>query len=135
MILGQGVANCVTRFRVGGPGFPEFYLKKETLRRHWPVCLPAGRMDGNHRPGLTGTERLAHEIHAPGALDLTGELAVEPGGDAGEAAGEDFAGLGGEFREVFGLLVVHHIHLDVITAARHALVMLAEIDEARAAHR
>ena len=75
-------------------------------------------------------ESLSHEVDAPGAFDLTGDFPVEPHGDAGEAAGEDFAGLSGEFREIIRLFVVDHFHLDVITAARHALVMLAEIDEA-----
>ncbi len=73
---------------------------------------------------------LAHEIDAAGALDLAGQFAVQPSGDASEAARKDFAGLSGEFSEVFGLFVIHHFHFDIITAARHALVMLAEVDEA-----
>ena len=83
----------------------------------------------NSKSGRTSGPRLRSEVERTGALNLTGDLAVHPCGEASEASREDLARFGGELGKILGLFEVNFVYADVITAARHALVGLSEVDE------
>ena len=67
-----------------------------------------------------------HEQNRPGALDLAGYFAVQMGGHAGHATGQDLAGLGDETLEQVGVLVINGLDADVDAATRHRAVVTAE---------
>ena len=61
-------------------------------------------------------------------FDGVGDSAVKFGGNSGHAARQDFAGLGGELGEQFRVGGNDLIRRNVVTAARHLPVGLAEVD-------
>ena len=72
----------------------------------------------------------AHQESLAGALDRIVDLAVETGGNAGCAAGENLAGFGDVALEKFGILPVDGVEGDVHATARHGPVGLAEVGAA-----
>lgn len=69
-----------------------------------------------------------HQVESAGALDLTGNLAMELGGNSGRAPGIDLAGLSREFAEKFRIEIADLIGLDVVATAWHAAVRAAHVD-------
>ena len=63
-------------------------------------------------------------------FDRVGDPAMKLGGDSGDAARKDLAGFGGEFGEEFRIGGNDLIRRNIVTAARHLPVGLAEIDTA-----
>ena len=63
-------------------------------------------------------------------LDFPGDLAMELGREAGDAAGQDFARFGHESLEDFGVLVIDGFQGDVDTTAGHRAVGTAEVGTA-----
>ena len=63
-------------------------------------------------------------------FDRVGDFAVEFGGHAGDAAGQDFTGFGGELGEQLRVGGDDKIRGDIMAAARHLPVRLAEVDAA-----
>jgi len=71
-----------------------------------------------------------HQVDRAGLLDRVVDVAVKLGGNARHAAGKDLAGLGGELAEDLGIGRRQLLDRDVLPAASHLAVRLAEIDAA-----
>ena len=71
-----------------------------------------------------------HQEHGAGTFDLAGDLAVESGGHARDAAWEDLATFGHEALEQIGVFVVDRLYVDIDPAARHRAVGAAEVGPA-----
>jgi hypothetical protein len=65
--------------------------------------------------------RSGQKVKSAGALDFAGDVAVEPGGDAGDTTREEFAGFGSEtgkqFRVFKGELFEGHVQAPAWEAA------------------
>jgi hypothetical protein len=68
------------------------------------------------------------KIDSAGALDLAGDLPVEPCRDSGELARKDFPRLGGELAQILGLFEVDLINANIVAPPRHALIGFAKVD-------
>ena len=60
----------------------------------------------------------AHQEHRAGTFDLTGDLAMKMRRHPGDAAGKDLAGLGDEFLQELGVLVVDGLEGDIDAPAQ-----------------
>lgn len=74
--------------------------------------------------------RLWHQVDRTGLLDRVVDLAVQFRGNACHSARKDFTGLGSEFAEYFGVEGCDLLDRDVLPAAGHLAVRLAEINAA-----
>jgi hypothetical protein len=74
--------------------------------------------------------RSGKKIDRAGLLDCVVDFAVKLGGNSGHAAREDFPGFSGELGEELRIRGDYEICWDIVTAARHFAVRLAEIDAA-----
>ena len=71
-----------------------------------------------------------HQVDRAGLLDRVVDAAVQLGGNTGHAARKDLAGFGGELSEDLGVCGRQLLDRDVLPAAGHLAVRLAEIDAA-----
>ena len=76
------------------------------------------------------TSGLRKKADRAGLLDRAGDPAVKLGGNSGDAAWKDLAGLGRELREKVRIRVNDLIGRNVMPATRHLPVRLAEVDTA-----
>jgi hypothetical protein len=73
---------------------------------------------------------LAQQINGAGLLDRVVDLAMQLGGNSGDAAWQDFPGLSRELGKKLRIGGDDLIRRDVVTTARHLTIRLTEIDAA-----
>lgn len=73
---------------------------------------------------------LGKEVDRAGLLDRVVDLAMQLGGDTGDAARKNLAGLGGELGEKLRIGCDDLIGRNIMTTTRHSTVRLAEVNTA-----
>lgn len=74
--------------------------------------------------------RLRHKVDRAGLLDRVVDMAMKLGGNTRHAAWQDLSGLGGELAKKLWISWCQLLNRDVLPAAGHLAIRLAEIDAA-----